>query len=145
MIFFFVNRFGLNVAFYGMNVVFLKTTDTFTKWRQIIFNTRHSFYPVIEDKEDDVIGVLDVKDFFKNNIKSKKDALQHLKKPYYAPESMKSNVLFNKMKESSNYFAIVVDEFGGLSGVITVRDLLEILVGDLYEEGEQEEKPCYYF
>lgn len=127
------------ICTHRVDVVFLKTTDTFTKWRQIIFNTRHSFYPVIQDKEDDVIGVLDVKDFFKNNVKSKKDVLTYLKKPVYVPESMKSNVLFNKMKESSNYFAIVVDEYGGLSGVISVRDLLEILVGDLYEEGEQEE------
>ncbi len=127
------------ICTHRVDVTFLKTTDTFTKWRQTIYNTRHSYYPVIADKEDDVIGILDVKDFFKNNVKSKKDVLPHLKKPFYVPESMKSNVLFNKMKESSNYFAVVVDEYGGLSGVISVRDLLEILVGDLYEEGEQEE------
>jgi len=127
------------ICTHRVDVVFLKTVDSFTKWRQTIFSTRHSYYPVCTEKEDDVIGVLDVKDFFKSNVKSKKDVINNLKTPFYAPESMKSNVLFNKMKETSNYFAVVVDEYGGLTGVITVRDLLEILVGDLYEEGEEEE------
>jgi putative hemolysin len=52
---------------------------------------------------------------------------------------MKANVLFNKMKQQGNYFAVVVDEYGGMTGIISVRDLIEVLVGDLYEEGELDE------
>ena len=52
-------------------------------------------------------------------------------KPYFVPENMKADILFNNMKQNKNYFAIVVDEYGGTLGVITIHDLLEILVGDM--------------
>ena len=52
-------------------------------------------------------------------------------KPYFVPENMKADVLFNNMKERKNYFAVVVDEYGGINGVITMHDLLELLVGDM--------------
>ncbi len=52
-------------------------------------------------------------------------------KPYFVPENMKADMLFNNMKETKNYFAVVVDEYGGINGVITMHDLLELLVGDM--------------
>jgi len=129
------------ICTHRVDVINIKTTDTFAKWKKTIYNTRHSFYPVCGEKIDDVIGVLDVKDFFRLNAKNKEEVLnsQVIKKPFFVPESMKANVLFNKMKEQGNYFAVVVDEYGGMTGIVSVRDLIEVLVGDLYEEGEQEE------
>ncbi len=129
------------ICTHRVDVVYIKTSETFSKWKKTIFNTRHSFYPVCAEKIDDVIGVLDVKDFFRLNAKNKEEVLNSgiIKKPFFVPESMKANVLFNKMKEAGNYFAVVVDEYGGMTGIVSVRDLIEVLVGDLYEEGEQEE------
>ena len=57
-------------------------------------------------------------------------------KPYFVPENMKADVLFSNMKETRNYFAIVVDEYGGTNGVITIHDLLELLVGDMDDKDE---------
>lgn len=129
------------ICTHRVDVIHLKTTDTFAKWKKIIYNTKHSFYPVCGEKIDDVIGVLDVKDFFRLNAKTKEEVLNSklIKTPFFVPESMKANVLFNKMKQQGNYFAVVVDEYGGMTGIISVRDLIEVLVGDLYEEGELDE------
>jgi putative hemolysin len=57
-------------------------------------------------------------------------------KPYFVPETMKADVLFTNMKETRNHFAIVIDEYGGTRGVITMHDLLELLVGDLGEKDD---------
>ena len=129
------------ICTHRVDVVCIRTTDTFAKWKKTIYNTRHSFYPVCGEKIDDVIGVLDVKDFFRLNAKNKEEVLSSnaIKLPFFVPESMKSNVLFNKMKQQGNYFAVVVDEYGGMTGIVSVRDLIEVLVGDLYEEGELDE------
>ena len=63
-----------------------------------------------------------------------------VKKPFFVPETMKANVLFRKMKKSGCYFAVVIDEYGGMSGIVTMRDLLELLVGELTEDTD-EDKP----
>ena len=62
-----------------------------------------------------------------------------LEKPFFVPETMKANTLFQKMREKRVYFAVLVDEYGGVSGIITLHDLIESLVGDLYEQDEAEE------
>ena len=136
------NVFELNdtsiseICTHRVDVIHLKTTDTFAKWKKTIYNTKHSYYPVCAEKIDDVIGIIDVKDFFRLNIRTKEEVLSIVKKPFFVPESMKANILFNKMKELGNYFAVVVDEYGGMTGIVTLRDLLEVLVGDLEDEKE---------
>ena len=62
-----------------------------------------------------------------------------VEKPYLVPESMKANVLFRNMKKTGNYFAIAIEEYGGMSGIVTLRDLLEILVGELYDTTDEAE------
>lgn len=60
-----------------------------------------------------------------------------VEKPYFVPEIMKADVLFRNMKKEKKQFAVVLDEYGGLSGVITMHDLLELLVGDIYEDEKE--------
>ncbi|MBQ8146861.1 MAG: HlyC/CorC family transporter [Clostridia bacterium] len=115
----------------------LYVDDSFSKWKKNISETRHSFYPVCGENADDVVGILNVKRFFRTNCQSVEDALSKaVDKPCFVPENMKADMLFAEMKKTRNYYAIVVDEYGGTSGVVTMHDLLEVLVGDLNDKDD---------
>ena len=113
-------------------VSFLHRDDTIDEWKKTIAKTRHGYYPICGDTVDDIIAVLNVKKFFRFECKNIAMAMRlATEKPYFVPENMKADVLFNNMKENKNYFAVVVDEYGGNNGIITIHDLLELLVGDM--------------
>lgn len=96
-----------------------------------------SYFPLYEDSPDNIVGVLDTKDYFRLDDKSKDSVIKNaVDTPFYVPEGMKANVLFAEMRNSRRYFAVIIDEYGGFSGIITLHDLLEALVGDMYEEEE---------
>ena len=108
-------------------------------WEQTIWEENHSFYPVYEGNKDEIIGVLDTKYYFRLKDKSRESVLQKaVKEAFFIPEDMKADTLFEKMRTERKYFAILLDEYGGMSGIITLHDLMEALVGDLYEEEETE-------
>lgn len=122
-------------------VVLLFAEDSSEKWEERINETRHTYYPVCGKDKDDILGVLNTKDYFRLADKSKEYIMEHvMEEVFFVPESMKANVLFGKMKQKRTYFAIIIDEYGGLSGIITVHDIMEALVGEL-EEKEDEDKP----
>lgn len=119
------------------DVHILYTDDSFGEWKKIISQTRHSFYPICKENADDVVGILNVKRFFRLGCASKEMAMEKsMEKPYFIPENMKADMLFAEMKKSRNYYAVVVDEYGGTSGVVTMHDLLEVLVGDLNDKDD---------
>lgn len=110
------------------------------EWEEKIHTTRHTRYPVCKENQEDIVGILDTKDYFRLDNKSRENVIgQAMEKPFFVPETMKANTLFQKMKEKRIYFAVLVDEYGGVSGIITLHDLIESLVGDLYEMDEEEE------
>ena len=120
------------VCTHRRDVDMLYREDTIEEWREKIITSRHGLYPICGDGPDDIIGVLNIRKFFRADCKTIEDAIaKATEKPYFVPENMKADVLFTNMKETRNYFAIVVDEYGGTSGVITIHDLLELLVGDM--------------
>ena len=113
-------------------VSFLHREDTIDEWKKTIAKTRHGYYPICGETVDDVIAILNVKKFFRFECKNIAMAMRiATEKPYLVPENMKADALFNNMKKNKNYFAVVVDEYGGISGVITMHNLLELLVGDM--------------
>lgn len=113
-------------------VSFLYRDDNIDEWKKTIARTRHGYYPICGDTVDDIIAILNVKKFFRFECKNIAMAMRlATEKPYFVPENMKADVLFNNMKENKNYFAVVVDEYGGNNGIITIHDLLELLVGDM--------------
>ena len=117
----------------------LDADDSIDEWNKIIFETRHTYYPVFKDNNENIIGILDTKDYFRLSKKSKASVMQSaVDEPFYAPEGMKANVLFKQMKMKRTYFSVIIDEYGGFEGIITLHDLMEALVGDMYdiEEGK---------
>ncbi|MBS6447014.1 MAG: HlyC/CorC family transporter [Clostridiales bacterium] len=120
------------------DVTILYKEDPLSEWKKTIAETRHSFYPICGEDTDDVIGVLNIKKFFRTDNSTPEAVIRAAaEKPYFVPENMKADVLFQNMKETRNYFAIVIDEYGGMSGVVTMHDLLELLVGDLVDKDEE--------
>ncbi|MEA4919908.1 MAG: hemolysin family protein [Clostridiaceae bacterium] len=113
------------------------------QWEQTIGESRHSIYPVCADSPDYITGVLYAKDYLRLKDKTRENVLKKAVKPaYFVPESVRADVLFRNMKKTRNHFAVVVDEYGGMSGIVTMNDLLEQLVGDLDDDSSTPpEKP----
>ncbi len=123
------------------DLVCLNLEDSAKEWEKMIRECRFSHFPIIDSNQEDVVGILDTKDYFRSEDKSKEYVMKHaVDTPYFVPENMRANVLFANMKQTRIYFAIVLDEYGGMSGIVTLHDLVEALVGELEEE-EMPAKP----
>ncbi len=116
------------------DIISLCIHDSNESWEETIRNNRHTFYPIYDKNEDDIVGILDTRDYFRTDDKSKENLLKTaINPPLCIPDIMTANVLFKKMKEERNYIAVIIDEYGCLNGIITLNDLLESLVGDICE------------
>lgn len=130
------------ICTHRMDVISLDKNDSLNTWEGIIFQSRHTYYPVYRDNTDHIIGILDTKDYFRTNQKTKEHILSTaLDAPWFVPENIKANILFQKMKSSRKYFAVLIDEYGGMTGIITLHDLIEALVGDLYDLEDSMQSP----
>ena len=126
------------VAIHRTDIDILWTEDSPEEWEKTIHATRHSVYPVCDETADNIIGVLDSRDYFSAKDKSKEYILRNLvKPPYLVPETMKADVLFRNMREARTYFAIALDEYGGMSGIVTMIDLIGCIVGDIDYSGKK--------
>ena len=104
------------------------------EWKKTIFLSSHRHFPICEDSADQIIGILDTHAFFRLPEQTKEIALERATlKPYFVSSLTKADDLFRQMKESKNSFAVVIDEFGGTDGIVTINDLIEQLVGELEE------------
>jgi putative hemolysin len=123
-----------------VNILWLDETDE--EWEQKIIESRHSRYPLCDGSADNVIGVLNVKDYFRLKDKSRENIMDKAIKPaYYVPETVRTDVMFQNMKKTRNHFAVVFDEYGGMSGVITMDDLIEQIVGSFDDDYLTPEEP----
>ena len=128
-------------ATHRTDISLLWLEESTEEWAATIHESRHSKYPVCDETIDKIIGVLDVKDFFRLQNEPKEVILKEAIRPaYFVPESIHADVLFKQMKKTHNYFAVVLDEYGGMTGIVTMNDLLEQIVGDLDEEPTPEEE-----
>jgi putative hemolysin len=116
-------------------VSLLWNDETDEQWEQTIHESKHSIYPICSESPDNIIGILYSKDYFRLKDKSRENVMDHAVQPaYFIPESVKADVLFRNMKKNRSHFAVVLDEYGGMSGIVTINDLLEQLVGDLEDD-----------
>ena len=90
--------------------------------------------PVYEDDLDNIIGVINQKDLYNNNVKTIKDTEKIIKPVAYVAETLKAAVLLKRMQAKRTHIAIVVDEYGGTTGLVTLEDIIEEIVGDIYDE-----------
>lgn len=119
------------IAVHRTEVSILWLEETLDDWDNTIHSSRHKVYPVCDETVDNIVGLLDAKDYFSIKDKTKENVLNvAVHGAYFVPENIKLDVLFKDMKQSKNNFAIVVDEHGGTTGIITMNDLLEELVGN---------------
>ena len=122
-----------------MEIVWLDDTP-----EQIIERIRESGlsrFPVCEEDIDDIVGLLATRDYLLNMQLPEPLPLRDLlRAPLFVPESIHTDVLFRQMQEQKNHMAIVVDEYGGTSGLITLEDLLECIVGNIYDEFDPQEE-----
>ncbi len=124
-----------------LQVLFME--DTVGEWEKAIEEANHSRLPVCGETVDDIEGILFIKDFYIARGKGAsrtEDFRPLLREPYYVPESVSADQLLHDMQKSRNQFAVVIDEYGGLSGILTMHDLLEKLVGDISDNWSDEEE-----
>lgn len=123
-----------------VNLLSMEETDE--EWEKTIFEKQHSLYPVCEESADHIIGILHAREYFRLRDRSRENVMKYaVKSAYFVPESVCANVLFRQMKKTRNRLAVVLDEYGGMLGIITMNDLLEQLVGDFDEDQETAEEP----
>ncbi len=124
------------VCTHRTDVVMLWAADSIETWENTIHRTRHSLFPICGESVDNIVGILNAKDYFRLEDKSRENIMKNaVREPYFVHETMKADVLFAQMKKrGAHHFAIVVDEYGGMTGIITVTDLVEELVGEFDDD-----------
>ena len=121
-------------------VVMLDLEDDMDAWKQIIYDSRHTRYPVCDGTADKIVGILNSKDYFRLEDKSRESVMENAVKPaYFVLDTIKADTLFRNMRKDRHMMAVVLDEYGGMSGIVTINDLVELLVGDLCDEVVEEE------
>ncbi|MGI6168124.1 MAG: hemolysin family protein [Christensenellales bacterium] len=124
-------------------------TDVYAIWvdedpieiRKIIQESGHSRFPVYDEDIDDIIGILYLRDYFVNICQESPRPLKDLlRTPYFVPETVHTDVLFKDLQQKKVHIAVVVDEYGGTSGIVTMEDLLEEIVGSIYDEYDPPEE-----
>ena len=123
------------ISTHKKEAVCLYMEDSEEEWAKIIQQSRHTYYPICGEDQDDIIGILNTKIYFRSEEKERDFIMkQAVEKPFFVPEEMRANALFNQMKQTRHYFAVVLDEYGCMFGIVTIHDLIETLVGELEEE-----------
>ncbi len=117
----------------------LDINEPMDKLIPVVIETAHSRFPVIEKNKDDVIGILLAKDLLQYYANTGFHLREMLRPAVFIPESKRLNVLLKEFRVSRNHMAIVVDEYGGVSGLVTIEDVLEQIVGDIEDEYDFDE------
>lgn len=104
-----------------------------------VIDTAHSRFPVVGENRDDVLGILMAKDLLRYFAGREFDLRDMLRPAVFVPESKRLNVLLREFRVSRNHMAIVVDEYGGVAGLVTIEDVLEQIVGDIEDEFDFDE------
>lgn len=110
--------------------------DDMEAWDKTITESDHTRYPICGESVDRIVGILLAKEYFRLKDKSRENVMaKAVQTPQFVPEGVRADVLFRRMKAERNHFAVVLDEYGGTTGIVTMSDLLEQLVGDLDDTG----------
>ena len=124
-------------------VVFIKAEQKPSEFLPVVIGSGHSRFPVIGEGEDEILGILLAKDLLPLALNDKENSFQlksSLRSHASIPESKRLDVLLQEFRAARNHLAVVYDEYGGVSGIVTIEDVLEQIVGDIEDEYDFEEK-----
>lgn len=114
-------------------------TDAPEKFIPFVIETAHSRFPVIDENKDDIVGILLAKDLLRYYAGEDFNVRDMLRPAVFIPEAKRLNVLLKEFRSNRNHIAIVVDEYGGVAGMVTIEDVLEQIVGDIEDEYDFDE------
>jgi len=117
----------------------IDVTESPAKFIPFVIETAHSRFPVFEDNRDNVIGILLAKDLLRFYAEEEFNLREMLRPAVFVPEAKRLNVLLKEFRANRNHIAIVVDEYGGVSGLVTIEDVIEQIVGDIEDEYDFDE------
>ena len=138
----FDNKKADEIMTHRTNVTLLWMEENDEAWSKTIIESRYSMYPICGESADDIRGILNAKDYFRLTDKSRENVILNAVKPaQFVPETVRADVLFANMKKSRNHFAVVLDEYGGMSGIVSIDDLVEELLGDLDDNTSEPIEP----
>ncbi|MBR2704701.1 MAG: HlyC/CorC family transporter [Clostridia bacterium] len=103
-------------------------------------NNTYSRIPIYKENIDNIVGVVHVKDLFYSEKRGNTSITKIMKTPYYVPESKPIDEIFSELRKKRNLMAVVIDEYGGTSGIVTMEDILEEIVGEIYDEYDEVEE-----
>ena len=113
--------------------------DSLDKWKEVMDETNHTRYPICGESIDDVLGIVNSRDFYRFLLSGGKDVHTIMRDVFFIPDTIKADELFSKMQLENEHMGIVMDEYGGFQGIVTQEDLLEEIVGELYSEYDEPE------
>jgi len=140
-IFDFDDIYASDIATHRTDVKLLSLEDSDEDWEETVMKSRFSRYPICGETVDEIVGILDAREYFRLESRDRETVMeQAVIAPYFVPETVKADVLFKKMKENKAQFAVVLDEHAGFTGIVTLTDLVECLVGEFSETQDEEEE-----
>jgi len=123
------------------DMIAVEVNDSIEKIRDMFLEERFSRVPVYEENIDNIIGILSEREFLSLLVQQKKINVRSIvRKPFFVVESMKISTLLPELQKTKTHMAIVVDEFGGTSGLVTLEDIIEEIVGEIWDEHDEKIK-----
>jgi len=141
-IFEFNNKLVSDIMTHRTNVAGISITCGLKEVLEFINNEQYTRFPVFEEDIDNIVGVLHVKDVLKllgNGSDREFNLKQIMRKPYFVPPSKKTDEMFKELQLNKTHLAIVIDEYGGTAGIVTIEDLIEEIMGNIFDEYDDEE------
>lgn len=124
-----------------INVFAMDITDPLEEYLEVLLDAKYSRIPVYDEEVDNIIGILFIKDFLREAIKkdpSTIDLRPLLREPYFVPDSKYIRELFRELQQSKKQIAMLINEYGGFAGIVTMEDLVEEVMGDIEDEYDPE-------
>lgn len=124
------------------DVFMINIETSINKIKKQIMEENFSRIPVYEEDSDNIIGILYIKDFYAEALDKGLDNInirEMLRKPYFVPETKNIDDLFKELQSTKNHMAILIDEYGGFSGIVTIEDLIEEVMGNIFDEYDESE------
>ncbi len=125
-----------------VQMVFVRREDPAAKILPVVVESGHSRFPVMDEDRDSILGILLAKDLLRmyaSGTREKFDIREYMRPAVFVPESKRLNVLLKEFRRNRNHMAIVVDEYGGISGLVTIEDVIEQIVGEIDDEFDVED------